>query len=371
MSRIGEDLYQLVHTYSALGEHRTGTPVDQATIAWFAKELVARGARVDTIPYRFDRYAADYRLTAHGSEVEALPLYYEAVGRVNSSRLHLAELAIVSNFHAPQLEELIAQAQRSGADAAILATTGAGGRLIALNRAPRLGSGVPAVLVPGSALPMLRQAPVHLELDARLEPSESATVMGYLGRGVPSHPVVLATSLSGWFRCAGERGTGIAITLLLAEELANRWPVMVVATTGHELQFLGLRRFLSSTNPHPAAVIHVGASLAAAALRPDGSLVLAPTRWAITTAKAGLAERLDATLASALLPVRSNPPQWAGEGEEWVRLGVPILSFVGPFPLFHTPEDLPQHATSPELLEGTSRAVSQAAQVFLGESLDS
>src|SRR6266511_2400603 len=180
MSLTGEHLYQLVQAYSALGVHHTGTPVDQATIQWFASELVNRGARVDKVPYRFERYVADCRLLAHATEVEALPLYYEAVGKVNSSQLHLAELAIVSNLNAPQLDEAIARARLSGADAAILATTGAGGRLVALNRAPMLRSGFPTVLVPGSALPMLTQAPVHLELDARLEPSESATVLGHL-----------------------------------------------------------------------------------------------------------------------------------------------------------------------------------------------
>src|SRR3989442_328146 len=80
MNPTGEHLYQLVQAYSALGEHRTGTPVDQATIAWFATELGTRGARVDTVPYRFERYAAHCRLTADAAAVDALPLYYEAVG---------------------------------------------------------------------------------------------------------------------------------------------------------------------------------------------------------------------------------------------------------------------------------------------------
>jgi hypothetical protein len=178
MNRIGEYLYQLVEAYAALGEHRTGTPVDQATLAWFATELGKRGARVDQVPYRFERYVAHCRLMADAAEVEALPLYYEAVGKVHSSRLQLAELAINASSPghsiAPQLDEVIARARMSGAEAAIVATTGAGGRLVALNRAPVLGSGFPTVLVPGSALPMLRQAAVHLELDARLEPSASA-----------------------------------------------------------------------------------------------------------------------------------------------------------------------------------------------------
>jgi hypothetical protein len=369
MSLTGEHLYQLVQAYSALGVHRTGTPGDQATIEWFANELVKRGARVDKVPYRFERYVADCRLIAHTTDVESLPLYYEAVGKVNSSRLHLADLAIISNLNAPQLDDVIARARISGADAAVLPTTGAGGRLVALNRAPTLGSGFPTVLVPGSALQMLTQTPVHLELDARLEPSESATVIGHFGQGDPASPVVLTTPLSGWFHCAGERGTGIAITLQLAEQLAEHWPVMIVGTTGHELHFLGLRCFLSGANPHPAAVVHLGASLAAAAPGPDGSLELAPSRHVLTTAGEELAKHLEAVLTPALLPVRANPPQWGGEGKEWVRLGIPILSFVGLFPLFHTPEDLPQHATSRELLEITSTAVSQAAQLFLEESI--
>jgi len=287
MSRTGEHLYQLVHAHAALGEHRTGTPVDHATIEWFATGLGQRGARVDTVPYRFERYVANCRLTADGAEVEALPLYYEAVGTVHSSRLHVAELAINAsipgNRIAPHLDEVIARARMSGAEAALLATTGAGGRLVALNRAPVLGSGFPTVLVPGSVLPRLRQAAVHLDLDARLEPSASATVIGHFGKGDAVPPVVVATTLSGWFRCAGERGTGMAVALQLAQELAERWPVMVVGTTGHELQYLGLRRFLAAHARHPAAVIFLGADLATMPLRPESGSTFPAFHQARTT----------------------------------------------------------------------------------------
>ena len=323
-------------------------------------EVCKRGARVDTVPYRFERYVADCRLMAHASEVEVLPLYYEAVGKVHSSRLSLAELAIVANLNAPQLDEVVTRARVSGADAAVLATTGAGGRLVALNRAPVLGGGFPAVLVPGSALPMLRQAAVHLELDTRLEPSESATVIGHLGPGDATHPVVLTTPLSGWFCCAGERGTGIAIALQLAKELAERWPVMVVGTTGHELHFLGLRRFLDAHDLQPSAVIHLGASWATTSLDPENSSTFVAIRQALTTAGEGCAKRIEGVLAPARFPVRSNPAQWLGEGAKWIRLGTPLLSLASTFPLFHTPQDLPEHATSSEQLEVTHIAVNRA-----------
>jgi hypothetical protein len=373
MSLTGEHLYQLVQAYSALGDHRTGTPVDQETLAWFATELGKRGARVDKVSYRFERYVAHCRLTANAAEVEARPLYYEAVGQVHSSRLHLAALAIDAsipgNRIASQLDELIARARMSGADAALLATSGAGGRLVAINRAPILGSGLPTVLVPGSALSMLRQAAVHLDLDARLEPSASATVIGYLGQGDATNSVVVATPLSGWFRCAGERGTGIAIALQLATDLAERWPVMAVGTTGHELYYLGLRRFLAAHALHPAAVIFLGADLATIKLGPESGSAAPSFHQARTTAGEGLAKRLEGVLAPVRFPVRSMPAQWSGEGEEWVRLGAPLLALASRSPLFHTAQDLPEHATSPEQLAATQTAVHRAAQLFLEESL--
>jgi hypothetical protein len=325
------------------------------------------------VPYHFERYVAHCRLVADSVEVEALPLYYEAVGKVHSSQLHVAELAIDAsipgNSIARQLDELIARARMSGADAAILATAGGGGRLVALNRAPVLGSGFPTVLVPGAALPMLRQAAVHLDLDARLEPSASATVIGHLGQGDVASPVVVATTLSGWFRCAGERGTGIAIALQLAQALAECWPVMVVGTTGHELQYLGLRCFLAAHALHPAAVVFLGADLATVPLELESGVTVPLVHQARTTAGERLAKRLEGVLAPVRFPVRSNPAQWSGEGEEWVRLGTPLLSLASRSPLFHTAVDLPEHATSPEQLEVTYTAVNRAAQLFLEESL--
>lgn len=369
MHRLGEHLYQLVQAYAALGDHRTGTPVDHATLAWFATELGTRGARVAQVPYQFERYVAHCRLTANATEVEALPLYYEAIGQVRSSRLHVAELAFDANLDAPQLDAVIARARMSGADAAIVATLGEGGRLVAFNRAPTLGSGFPTVLVPGAALPGLRQAAVSLELEARLEPSASATVIGRLGQDDAGPPVVVATPLSGWFRCAGERGTGIAIALQLATELAERWPVLVVGTTGHELHYLGLQCFLETYALHPSAIIFLGASLATTTLGLESSSTPASSRRGLTTAGEALAKRLAEILAPARFPVQSHPAQWPGEGEVWARLSTPLLSLTNRFPLFHTAHDLPEHATSPAQLAITHTAVHQAAQLFLEESL--
>ena len=65
----------------------------------------------------------------------------------------------------------------------------------------------------------------------------------------------------------------------------------------------------------------------------------------------------------------SDPPLYGGEGGEWIRLGMPLLSFLGGFPLFHAPEDLPQNATSPELLNVVCEAVVEASHIFVADAV--
>ena len=366
MNERGADLYRLVREYAALAaHHRTGTAADEATLVWFTEALRRRGAAVERVPYAFQRFAGRCRLTAGGAEVPTLPLYYEATGQVETDRLFVGEVPVDFAAAPPRFDAALAAAARSGADAAVLATVGATRDLVAPNRAPELGGSLPAVLVPGAELPRLRTNPLRLRYEAHLEPAHSATVVGRLGDGT-GNPILLATSLSGWFRCAGERGTGIALLLHLADALAAHHPVLVVATTGHELRHLGLRRFMDDRPVRAAAVVHLGASLAAGVPEDGGALRLAPTRWVLTTASDR--ERLRKPLAGARLAVASPQEPWVGEGAAWRRLGVPVLSLVGYFSLFHTARDLPEAATSPELLATAYEAVQEAVSRFLEEA---
>ena len=369
MESAGERLYKIVEAYASLGDHRTGTPVDRATNEWFGNEMRNRGARVEQLPYTFDKFVAECKLTAGDSEIEALPLYYEAIGKVDSLSIYVAELE-VSLSGSSALGSLITRARRSGADAAVFATTGQGGRLVALNRVAVIASGFPVVLAPGSALGVLKQGDMHLEMDARLEASESTTVIGYFGEGDHSRPVVVGTPISGWFRCAGERATGIAVALELAAKLSERWPVMLVGTTGHELHHLGLQHFLESRELHPLAAIHIGASVAGGVPGPDGSLALAPTRRTLTNANDETVQQLKAIVSPAAFEVEANPSDWQDESRNWVALGTPTLSFLGQFPLFHTPDDLPHLATSADLLETANECVIKATHLFVENSLN-
>ena len=145
--------------------------------------------------------------------------------------------------------------------------------------------------------------------------------------------------------------------------------MLVVGTTGHELHFLGLRRFLAAHTLHPAAVVFLGADLATIPLGSARGATVPAFHQARTTAGEGLAQRLEGVLAPVRFPVRSNRAQWSGEGEEWVHLRAPLLSLASRSPLFHTADDLPEYATSSEQLAVTQTAVRRAAQLFLEESL--
>ena len=48
----------------------------------------------------------------------------------------------------------------------------------------------------------------------------------------------------------------------------------------------------------------------------------------------------------------------------WCTLGRPLLSMAGGFPLFHTPEDVPERATTPALLERVHHAVFAAVHAM-------
>jgi hypothetical protein len=77
--------------------------------------------------------------------------------------------------------------------------------------------------------------------------------------------IVVSTPQSGWFRCAGERGPGIAMFLGLARWASKRPSgpsFLFVSTSGHELGGLGMLAFLKELAPPPEQVlgwIHLGA----------------------------------------------------------------------------------------------------------------
>jgi len=359
----GERLFTLVQEYADLGDHRTGTAVDADTVAWVAGRLRALGAAVEIRSWEFERYDADWDLRLDGEPVEALPLFYEGIGRAatRSPLLHCAP--VVAPGELVGFADAAAQARGQGVDAAVVAGLGSGRRLVAVNRTPRLGSGLPTLCVSEHDLRRLAAGKVELELSARLVPGSSANVLGALGDGSAGE-LLVATPLSGWFRCAGERGTGIAIALEVAHVLAREGvAVSFVATSGHELGGLGVHDYLASRSPRPAAVLHVGASVAVER-GPVAERSATDRLWVTTSAPAVVPAVLPDGWQLRHVTVPDDPDEWLGEAKDWCSLGVPLVSLAGLFPLFHTPDDLPAGATAPALLDEACERVLAIARAL-------
>lgn len=377
-----EELWTRLDEYCALGSHRTGTDGDRATLAWFAGELARLGGRVERHPFTFDRYVATSRVTIDGAPVPSDTLYYEGVGDVVSDSPHRAVVAVTSGDRgSPALGDEIAAARASGAEIAVLATEHPLGELVLPNRAPVLGSGMPVVLVPGRDGDRLLAGDVHVELSARIEPGASGNVTASFG---PSDgPVlVLATPLSGWFTCAAERATGIAVLLGLVTRLGDRHRIEVVGASGHELlPHVGLAHHLAAADRSalcdPALIVHLGANVALAGADPaTGEIVLSPGLGGSTPTAGGRAvfARLgrreaaaasDALAAIDLRPVL-DPPQWFGEGALWAAAThAPLVSFVGVSPTFHTPADVAATCASPAALLAVTNAIGDAIDACL------
>lgn len=359
----GDDLYRLVAEYSELGVHRTGTDVDRTTAEWFTRQLAARGFEPSVDSLAFDQWCGESTLIADGEPVEHLPVYYEFEGEIDTDAPMVMALDPMSGGFPGIVAGPAAEARAAGADALILSTTHPDGSLVAINRVPGAGSGVPTVLIAGRDHERLSHAASRrLHLRAWTQPGSTATVCATGGPAGP--PLVLTTPLTGWFGCAGERGTGIAVLLDLATRLTDV-PVLVAATGGHELDMFGARQWVAGVaGDDLRGVVHVGASVASEEPDSDGGRRLATTRLAMTSVDGAAASAMAAALAPAALDLGTGATSWIGEAEVFAALGVPMLSLSGAGPQFHTPEDTPEAATSPRSLETAADAVFDAVTAF-------
>ena len=371
MSELGARLYEIVQEYAAIGmHHRTGTAEDARTLDWFENRVRALGATTERQPWSFNRYDAEWSVTVDGADIAALPLFYEGTGEIESTTPLTAAVSAVPAGPFPEWATIVENARSAGAPVAVVATQSPSGRLVAPNRSPaQLGSGLPTLLVAGTLAERLRTASVRARVSARIVGGRTSNVIGRIGAGPDRDRMLLTTPLSGWFRCAGERGTGIAVMLAVAERLAAEGvPLLVNGNSGHELIDLGAHH-LAESKPAACSIFHFGASVAAG--EGDGDEL----RLADGVKIRAWAPGAGAALAAALAPLdktpivvddaeRAHPESWIGEARVWCTLDRPLISMAGGFPLFHTPEDVPECATTPALLERVYHAAVAAARII-------
>lgn len=151
-------------------------------------------------------------------------------------------------------------------------------------------------------------------------------------------PLVVMTPRSGWYRCASERGGGIACWLEVMRAMARARPtrtILFVASSGHELGHLGLKEFVSRRPdivPRAAAWMHFGANIGAAT-NPGNRLQASAD---------DMDDLLSREMARAQLAVDVRVPRGTipnGEAAIIHRGGGRYVSVIGANGLFHNPED--------------------------------
>jgi hypothetical protein len=173
----------------------------------------------------------------------------------------------------PAVQAPVKAALAAGAVAVVLVTNGPTGEAVALNadgRAPMFDRPV-ALLAPKDAGPLLRVATAApeawLTVTGQGGRREAYNLVGRLKRNDGGW-LVVSTPRSGWGVCAGERGGGIAVWMMLAEWAAASLKLNLAFTSnsGHEYENLGAEHALEGFLPKPAETrlwVHLGANVAA------------------------------------------------------------------------------------------------------------
>ncbi len=385
----GAALYKNVALYDSLGEHRTATAADQATSLWLMKRLADCGMTVSLQPFSsplFEPRAC--RIGLAGASIPAFPAWPVVETPAGGLRAPLApsdvaslagKIAVVrlpygrgGAWAAPRFGDPVLSAVKRNAAAVLAVTEGPTGQVIALNAAPdRLNWPVPVVIVGGGAADTLARAAssgsmATLESTGTRTPLAQATnvVARRTGRG---KTIVVSTPKSGWFHCAGERGSGIAVFLALADWLVRNTQrdLVFVSTSGHELDEIGGAQFLRTEAPSPQQValwFHIGANIAVQEVDIVGGQATGKGRAVATrnlTVGADLfsaAQRAFAGEAGYEQPRALDAATAVGELAIYRNAGYEALAgLVGFGPLFHTPLDRADVATTPAILEPVAR----------------
>lgn len=378
----GPVLYKDILHYASLGDHRTATETDHKTASWLASEMKIAGFAAELHPFFLQQFfPAKVSLRASGRDIQTSPLWWPkttgpkpiAASFVRDPKPDQplgGKIAVIKLASVPgaallpdcPVHKAVEPIARAGAVAAVIITASTTGELIQLNAMAGLDAWPLPILLAGEKDEPALIGEGSFLLDGHYDPKARAfEVVGRFGNG--PRTFIVSTPYSGWFRCAGERGPGIALWLGLARYVAknsrDRW--IFVASSGHELHSKGILTFLEALAPKPSAVtawLHLGAGIAT--YRFDGrqrQSIASPMRRIYSTPVfVPLLKQAFAAMPE-LTPVVTDKP--AGEMLEMAHKGYPYFGFAGGSTFHHMPGDLPERTTGPELLEPIGAALLQ------------
>ena len=358
---IGDQAYEIVRSFSGMGIHRTGTQGDHDTSRWLRSELEVMGADVSFQPFPYHHFGAELRVRNAGKSIEADALYYSFIGQRNITNPSFgiidahADDAVISR----DIGGMVATAKADGRDGLILATRCPTGDLCAINQKHRLDLNFPVVLVAQDNLNAIQTSGADIFFVASVRKSIAKNVIARFRGPTGARRVVVTTPISGWFRCAGERGCGLAIAIFVSRRLSKSFAVDLLLASGHELGFRGGYHLAESYETEPNCVLHLGSCIA----NFDAKMSCICSVDSMTVAQIASAfKRLD--IKPVIPSDPANAENWVGESMCWASNNWPILSIAGLAPHFHARSDLPEVVTSPGLLATTIDVIGDAALVL-------
>ena len=394
LERVRADLTR----HASFGDKFSGSPGDLATAAWIADRLRTSGYQVQSSTFDAPFFVKrTTRLMTGATTVEVMaqapvvPTGAAGItaplalvdGAVGDVRDRIAVIVLPSARHAALfadrgIGQTVVSVAKAGAKAIVIITTGPTGEAIALNSPETPFVPIPAaVLAPKRAEPIVAAArsgaTATLVLDGDATHRPSPNVIGTLRRG--ERWIAISTPRSGWFGCVGERGTGTAVFLELADWAVRRFPnhsIFLMNTGGHEYFFAGSHRAVTQAPPPDKTVLwtHVGATVAVRDARDEnGKEVMLDTAdpgrslMATDTARAAAAE------AFAGLSGLANPtPVRAGAGElsAFTDKGYKTaFAVIGVHRWFHTAQDTLERVDA-KLVVPVLRAHQRAMEILAG-----
>jgi len=353
-----ENLLSLIRDYDEMGWHRTGSEGDVKTHVWLKKKIHNLGFEPEENTFSFRRVTGfTAALDIAGETIQGLPLFDTlgapsgtqtgSLGLMNSGQDFIV-LKAPPYYGLPGGQALL-DLRAENACKGIIAITDAVGLGLKPGLTPvnadayKKPFGPPVILVSSEQAANLlkaaaEQQPVAFKHDIKRQPGKSSNIIAEVpGRDPGLKPFVVMTPMTGWWHCASERGSGLALWLRLLAAVAKTRPdrtFLFAATAGHELGHMGLAHLLQTRIAQPDSVyawLHLGACFCGK-----------NTFTQLQASSPELAETAASIMQSeGLIPNKSttSPHDVVGEVKDVIPRGGKYLSISGFDPWFHNQRD--------------------------------
>lgn len=355
---------QIIREFEEQGDHRTATVVDRASADWLSGQVREAGLEPIQESFSISRVnPISGALIAADHRIDGLPLFDGAFTDAAGIQGRLGQLGTEAEIGLAESPPNTAGAGALGAArranrhrAIVLVTRGGRPGLCPNNADDFLQPFGPPVLQVSSVerewLTTNAQAGASVRLVAHVTrtPADAVNVVTSIaGQDSALPPLVIMTPRSGWYRCASERGGGIACWLEVMRALRASKPrhrILFVASSGHELGHLGINAFVERRPgivPGTNGWMHFGANIGAAS-QPGNRLQASDDVFDQMLSR----EMTDAGLKVDQRVPRGTVP--GGEAEVVHRGGGRYVSIIGTSALFHNADDRGPAAIAPGVI---------------------